>query len=165
MKKSGLPRKPRHGDIREIPGGRVAAFEEEAGQAGHYRVVDTIGLMLRNGTIDMAMHDAARAFAQDFAAARLMGHKAVNPNPSGGFGCSMTERAAMALRRVHRAMDAVGGFDSLTGSLLWDVVGQGLSLREWCDNGWRGRKLDIREARGVMLSLLPLLAKSYRFVF
>ena len=106
MKKSGLPRKPRPGDIREMPGGRVAAFEEEAGQAGHYRVVDTIGLMLRNGTIDMAMHDAARAFAQDFAAARLMGHKAVNLNPSGGCGCSMTERAAMALRRVHRAMDA-----------------------------------------------------------
>ena len=35
----------------------------------HYRTVDTLALMLRNGSITGAMHDAGQQFSQDFARA------------------------------------------------------------------------------------------------
>lgn len=37
----------------------------------HHRVVDTIGRMLRNGSITQAMHDAAQDFAATFTIARF----------------------------------------------------------------------------------------------
>ena len=44
--------------------------EEDDDRTGRcYRTVDTLALMLRNGSITGAMHDAGQQFSQDFARA------------------------------------------------------------------------------------------------
>ncbi len=39
----------------------------------HFRTVDSLGLMLKNGTITASMHDAGQEFATVFALAHLNG--------------------------------------------------------------------------------------------
>lgn len=166
-RKLRAPRKPRPGDVVKLPGGRAAHFvrEDIEGQpTEHFRLVDTLYLMFRNGTIDLPMHDAGQAFANDFVLAGLQGHKAINYDPAGGMGTtgeSITERAAFARRRVHRALDAVGGLDRMGGSVLWDVLGEGMSLNQWA----RNHRLDPKVSRGVLMATLAVLARMYRFDF
>ena len=148
--------------LTHLPGGRLAEFIPEE---KHYRVVDTLGLMLRNGTIDIPMHDAGRKFAEDFLAANLIGLKAINLEPSfGGSGDSITEQGAQALRRVEKALDAVGGIDSPGGSALWYVVGLGMGIKPWQAIGWGGKPIgQWLTATGIIVSALAVLAKHYRF--
>ncbi|MEG1565100.1 MAG: hypothetical protein RR365_15485 [Bacteroides sp.] len=131
-------RKLKVGDMTAMPGGRKAIFVREEDASGqlseHFRIVDTLGTMLRRGTITTPMFDAGTRFAEDFHSAGLEGIRAIDYGSAGGGSAStdsMTERVAMAQHRVGKALDAVGGIESLGGSLLWHVVGQGMSLREW----------------------------------
>jgi len=59
------------------PNGSVIRYvrEEDDDQkpADHYRTVDTLALMLRNGSITGAKHDAGQQFSQDFARAFASG--------------------------------------------------------------------------------------------
>jgi hypothetical protein len=150
--------------LTKLPGGRLAEFVPEE---KHYRVVDTLGLMLRNGTIGIPLHDAGRKFAEDFHAASLEGLKAVNLEAQVGgsaSGESITERTAMSLRRVEKALDAVGGMDSPGGSALWNVVGLGIGITVWQAMGWNGKPLsDRRFASGILIAALAVLAKHYRY--
>ena len=73
----------------------------------------------------------------------------------------MTERAAMARGRVHRGLDAVGGLERMGGSILWDVLGEGMSLNQWA----RNHGVDPKVARGIFMATLSVLARAYRFDF
>jgi hypothetical protein len=164
-------RKPRLGDWISRPDGSVAQYvreeDDEQRPADHFRTVDTLGLMLKNGTITPQMFDAGQQFSQDFARAFASGVASpkLDGLPGGTSpGQMMVERNAGAARAVRQALDAVGGISSPAGSALWFVAGLQLSIREWAlRDGWNGRKLDKDEAKGILLAALGMLARYYGY--
>ena len=104
-------------EVRELdPDGRIVV---------HHRTVDTLGKMLRAGTITPEMHDAASDFQADFAIASLDPIRAAPILRVSGVGREpdLNERQIDARRRVHEAMQALGGISSPAGSCVWHVGG------------------------------------------
>ena len=155
------PHKARGRQLEEIreadPDGRIVV---------HHRTVDTLGQLLRNGIIDQAMHDAARDFQANFILASLDPLRAlpVLRVPGTGHEPEINERQLEARRGVHRALEALGGVSSPAGSCVWHVVGLQRSLREWAlRQGWRGRSVDQKEAKGILIAALGMLARHYGY--
>jgi hypothetical protein len=127
----------------------------------HHRTVDTLGKMLRAGTIDQSMHDAARDFQAAFIVAQLDPLRAlpIVRVPGTGREPELNERQLNARRRVHRALEALGGIASPAGSCIWHVVGLQRSVREWAIRlGWGGRTVDHKAAGGILIAGLGMLA-------
>jgi hypothetical protein len=131
------PHKVRGRELEEVreadPDGRIVV---------HHRTVDTLGKMLRAGTIDQAMHDAAKDFQAAFIIAQLDPLRAlpILRVPGTGRGSDLSERQLDARRRVHQSLEALGGLSSPAGSCVWHVVGLQRSVREWAiRQGWGGR--------------------------
>ena len=127
----------------------------------HHRTVETLGKMLRAGTIDQAMHDAAKDFEGAFIVANLDPLRAlpILRVPGTGREPELSERQLHARRRVHEAMAALGGISSPAGSCVWHVVGLQRSVREWAiRQGWGGRAVEQTEARGILVAGLGVLA-------
>ena len=144
--------------VREVdPDGRIVV---------HHRTVDPLGKMLRAGTITQEMHDAARAFQRDF---QFAGLDPIRARPMmlparGGGGSEVAEGQLDAKRRVHRALEALGGIGSPAGSCSWHVLGCGRSIREWAmRQGWNGRPSDQKEAKGILIAALGMLAGQYGY--
>ena len=169
--KARAEKKPSIGEERIRPDGSVIRYvrEEDDDQkpADHFRTVDTLALMLRNGSITGAMHDAGQQFSQDFA--RAFGSGIASPKLDGlpggtAPGQMMVEKNAGAARAVRDALDAVGGSGSPAGSALWNVAGLQLSLREWAlRDGWNGKRIDRDEAKGILVAALGVLARYYGY--
>jgi hypothetical protein len=123
-------------------------------KAGHYRTLDTLGLLLKRGKIDRAAHDAGQRFAEDFQNAQLGGARAIDyaavRSGNSSSGESITEHAAFSRRHVHKALDAVGGIGSPSGKVLWDIVGLGMPPTEMADNEQLHRREIIGLLRGVL---------------
>jgi hypothetical protein len=123
--------------------------------------VDSIGKMMHAGTITPAMHDAARTFQTDFA---LAGLDPIRARPimlpvCGGGAPEFTENQLDARRRVHEALEGLGGIGSPGGSCLWHVLGCGCSIREWAiRRGWSGQPLRQEQAAGILIAALGVLA-------
>lgn len=166
-----VERKPVVGEDLIRPDGSLIRYvhEEDDEQQGvtHYRTVDTLALMLRNGTITGAMHDAGQRFAQDFARAFASGvaSSRLDGQPRGTSpGQMMVERNAGAARAVRDALEAVGGNGSPAGSALWFVAGLGVSAREWAlRRGWSGRPISQHQANGILIAGLGMLARYYGY--
>lgn len=164
-------KKPRIGEEHIRPDGSVIRYvrEEDDDQkpVDHYRTVDTLALMLRNGSITGAMHDAGQQFSQDFARAFTSGVASpkLDGLPGGTApGQMMVEKNAGAARAVRDALEAVGGNSSPAGSALWYVAGLQLSLREWAlRDGWNGKRIDRDEAKGILVAALGVLARYYGY--
>ena len=127
----------------------------------HHRTVDTLGKMLRAGTIDEAMHDAARDFEADFIVANLDPLRAlpILRVPGTGRKPELNDRQLHARRRVHQALQALGGLSSPAGSCVWHVVGLQRSVREWAvRQGWGGRPVDQKAAAGILVAALGVMA-------
>jgi hypothetical protein len=110
----------------------------------HHRTVDTLGKMLRAGTISEAMHDAAKDFQAAFIVANFDPLRAIPilRVPGTGREPELNERQLDARRQVHEALQALGGISSPAGSCVWHVVGLQKSVREWAiRQGWNGRKV------------------------
>jgi hypothetical protein len=127
----------------------------------HHRTVDTLGRMHKSGAIDQAMHDAARDFQAAFTIANLNPLRAA-PIPrvfGAGREPCLNDRQIEARRRVHAAMQALGGISSPAGSCVWHVVGCGCSVREWAmRQGWNGRAVRQEQAQGILLGALGMMA-------
>jgi hypothetical protein len=95
------PHKVRGRELEEIrekdPDGRIVV---------HHRTVDTLGKMLRAGTIDQAMHDAAKDFQAAFIVANLDPLRAlpILRVPGTGRQPDLNERQLHARNRVHKAL-------------------------------------------------------------
>jgi Domain of unknown function (DUF6456) len=129
-----------------------------------HRVVDTLGKMLRAGTITQEMHDAARDLQANFIIAQLDPLRAVPilRVPGTGREPDLSERQLDARRRVHEAMQALGGLSSPAGSCVWHVVGLQRSVREWSmRQGWGGRLVRQEQAQGILIAALGMLATYY----
>ncbi len=132
----------------------------------HHRTVDTLGIMLRAGTITKPMHDAARDFQAQFTIARFDAIRCmplVRLPGRGGPG-DLTDAQVDARRRVGRALDALGGLGSPAGSCVWHVVGLQRSIREWAmRQGWGGRPVRVEQAQGILVAALGVLAGHYGY--
>jgi hypothetical protein len=127
----------------------------------HHRTVDTLGKMLRSGTITQEMHDAAKDFQAAFIVANLDPLRAlpILRIPGNGREPELNERQLDARRRVHKAMQALGGISSPAGSCVWHVVGLQRSVREWAiRQGWGGRPVRQEQAQGILVAALGVLA-------
>jgi hypothetical protein len=151
--------KPKRGSSREFeevrekdPDGRIVV---------HHRTVDTLGKMLRSGTITPEMHDAAKDFQAAFIVANLDPLRAlpILRVPGTGREPDLSERQLEARRRVHEALEALGGLSSPAGSCVWHVVGLQRSVREWAmRQGWGGRPVRQEQAQGILVAALGVLA-------
>jgi hypothetical protein len=133
----------------------------------HRRAVDTLGMMLANGTITREMHEAGCIFRTTFRTAALDGMRtsALLHLPSGQTGLNLGERQAAARSRLFEALALFGGADSPGGSCLWHVVGLEYSLREWATHrGWSGRPVHHVQAQGMLVAALGVLAVHYGLV-
>jgi hypothetical protein len=132
----------------------------------HHRTVDTLGIMLRAGTISQDMHDAARDFQAQFT---IAGYDTLvcmrfRRDPSRGNRAELTETQIDARRRVDAAMDALGGLGSPAGGCVWHVVGLQRSIREWAmRQGWGGRLVGEKPAQGILIAALGVLARHYGY--
>jgi hypothetical protein len=127
----------------------------------HHRTVDTLGKMLRAGSITQEMHDAARDFQAAFIVANLDPLRAIPILRVPGTGCEpeLNERQLDSRRRVHEAMQALGGISSPAGSCIWHVVGLQRSIPEWAiRQGWGGRQVRQEQAQGILVAALGMLA-------
>ena len=164
-------KKPHIGEEHIRPDGSVIRYvreeDDDRKPVDHYRTVDTLALMLRNGSITGAMHDAGQQFSQDFARAFASGvaSSRLDGLPAGTTpGQMMVEKNAGAARAVRDALEAVGGSGSPAGSALWYVAGLQLSLREWAlRDGWNGKRIDRDEAKGILVAALGVLARYYGY--
>jgi hypothetical protein len=132
----------------------------------HHRTVDTFGKMLRAGTIDEAMHDAARDFQASFIVANLDPLRAlpILRVPGTGGDPDLNNRQLHARRRVHEALEALGGLSSPAGSCVWHVVGLQRSVREWAmRQGWGGRPVRQEQAQGILVAALGVLARHFGY--
>ena len=142
-------------EVREVdPDGRIVV---------HSRLVDSLGRMRKSGGIDEAMYDAARAFQADFTIANLDPIRAAPMLrvPGAGREPDLNERQLDARRRVHAAMQALGGIGSPGGSCSWHVLGLQRVVREWAmRQGWSGRPVRQEQAQGILVAALGVLAWS-----
>jgi hypothetical protein len=150
------PHKVRGRHLEEVrerdPDGRIVV---------HHRTVDTLGKMLRAGTIPQEMHDAAKDFQASFIVAQLDRLRAVPilRVPGTGREPDLSERQLHARGRVHQAMAALGGISRPAGSCVWHVVGLQRSVREWAiRQGWGGRPVRQQHAQGILVAALGVLA-------
>jgi hypothetical protein len=156
-KPARLPRREIE-EVREVdPDGRIVV---------HHRTVDTLGRMLHAGTITEEMHASAKDFQAAFIVANLDAIRAapILRMPGSGREPDLNDRQLDARRRVHAAMQALGGINSPAGSCVWHILGCGCSIREWAiRQAWNGRPLDQKEAKGILIAALGMLAGHYGY--
>jgi hypothetical protein len=142
--------------VREVdPDGRIIV---------HHRTVDSLSKLLQSDAISEAMHDAGRAFQRDFQFAGLdpIRARSMMLLAGGGGASEFTESQLHARRRVHRALETLGGIASPGGSCLWHVLGCGCSIREWAiSRGWSGRPIRQEQAQGILVAALGMLVNCH----
>jgi hypothetical protein len=159
---AGLPVIRRYGDVLEP----VYEADPDGRPVVHHRTVDTLGIMLRAGTITKDMHDAARDFQAQFTVARfdVIRCMPLTRLPGGGGPGDLTGAQVDARRRVGGALDALGGLGSPAGGCVWHVVGLQCSIREWAmRQGWGGRPVRVEQAQGILVAALGVLAGHYGY--
>ena len=160
------------GDLVIMQGERVGEWVSRAGEGTthrteHFRTIDSLALMLRHGSITTSMHDAGQDFNRTFVFAHLepVGSPRLDRIPGGQWRDTMTERCAFARKRLGQALDAIGGIGSPGGCAVWHVAGLGKSVRYWAaQEGWNGRPVNEREAKGILIGALAMLARHYGYL-
>ena len=141
---------------------------EETLKAGTYRRRRR-GLLeqwRRDGVIDQALYDAGIRFETDFESAHLRDHYGgVLEERISGRGASHEKwvlRSLAARDRVRAALAAAG---LIGGSLLWDVLGNATTLKDYARRQrWGGGgPVSVRHARGALVAALGVLAHHYGY--
>lgn len=152
-------------------GGFTDAVREADPETGapvvHRYAIDTLGVMLNNGTITREMHDAGAIFRRQFRMAALDTLRALPliRIPGSGGVDTTTEQQFQAREKVAAAIDALGGSASPAGACVWHVVGLQSSITEWARrSGWGGRPIGHAQGQGVLVSALGVLAGHYGLV-
>ncbi len=130
----------------------------------HCYAIDTLGVMLNNGTITREMHDAGAIFRRQFRVAALDTLRAMPliRVPGGRSVDTTTEQQFQAREKVAAAIDALGGPASPAGACVWHVVGLESSITEWARrSGWGGRPIGHAQGQGVLVAALGVLVVHY----
>jgi Domain of unknown function (DUF6456) len=158
---AGLPVIRRPDDIEP-----VYEADPEGRPVVHHRAVNSLGRMLRAGTISSDMYNAAADFRAQFTVAHFPSVRCMSliRLPGGGGAADFTDAQLDARQRVGKALDALGGLGSPGGSCVWHVVGLQCSVTEWARwQGWGGRPVRIEQAQGILIAALGVLAKHYGY--
>jgi hypothetical protein len=135
---------------------------EDGKPATRQRTVDTLGAMLKSGSISCEMYEAGQAFHASFTLASLDNLRALplaRQLGTGGPG-DFTDRQLLARRRVLRSIEKLGGIGTQSASAMWHIVGLGESLRQWAQrSGWSGRPIRPDMAAGILAAALDILAR------
>ena len=132
----------------------------------HHRAIDTLGMMLANGTITEEMYDAGTLFRTLFRSASLatVGTSALLRLP-GKSTRGTSDHHILAGMKVADAINVLGGHDSAAGSCAWHVLGCESSVREWSmRHGWGGRLVPAPQAQGMLVATLCVLAAHFGLV-
>ena len=149
-----------HGDL----SGPIREADPDTGSpVQHRRAVDTLGMMLANGTITPQMQEAGCIFRTLFRSAAIDGMSTSQLiRLPGSTVDQLSNRQLDARRRVAEALDALGGHASPAGSCVWFVVGLEMSVREWAARqGWSGRPVPQPIAGGILVAALGTLAMHF----
>jgi hypothetical protein len=158
------PGKPARLPRRQIE--QVQELDPDGRVVIHHRLVDSLGRMVKSGAINQAMHDAGCDFRCNFTIAQLdtLRARPILRIPGTRREPCLNDQQIDARRRVHEAMQALGGINSPAGSCIWHVVGCGYSIREWAiRQGWCGRSVEQKEAKGILVAALGMLAGLYGY--
>jgi hypothetical protein len=156
------PERRGHGQIERLE----RTIGDSSGRPGRpYRVVDTLAVMERRGSITAGMRQAGEDFRARFKTAQLDPLKAFDmsrPMAGRNAGRSFSEEPGLRIENarevVWHAVLAVGGLGSAGGSCLWHVLGWERSLKEWAlEQGWRGRRVSQEVASGIFIAALGAL--------
>lgn len=134
-----------------------------------FRAVDVEVKLFRQGVLTAEHVAAAGRFRQDFHSARLDPRRAFDPAPKIRCNIDPTELGEDAKRRVHFAIEAVGGQRSEPGFVLGWIIGAGIGMEE-CGRRLAVADLDIsrtpnpRTVSGIFTAMLSALAAHYRHV-
>jgi hypothetical protein len=161
------PERLQHNLIEPVP----AVIADAAGRPSRpCRVVDTLTIMERRGSITPGMRQVGEDFRRRFAVAQLDPLRAVDlsqmslgdkPTRRGDYAPGL--RVETARTAVWRAIGAVGGIASPAGSCLWHVVGWERTLKEWAqEQGWAGRRVSQEAASGILIAALGALETHFR---
>lgn len=139
------------------------ADPETGSPVQHRRAVDTLGLMLANGTITPEMHEAGEIFRGLFRSAAFGGMATSQLLRIPGTRVeALSTLQVESRRRVAAALDALGGHDSPGGSCAWFVIGLEFSVREWAmRQGWAGRTVHGPVGQGILVGALGALARHF----
>lgn len=142
---------------------RICEADPDGAVVVHGRVPDRLARLAANGVLTPSMVAAAAAFAEAFHHAHLSSLKcSALQVPAGGDATEMADAVVHARRRVHAALNALGGLSGLAGSCVWEVVGEERTLNEWrLGRAWAGRVMDWRCAQGILVAALDVLAGHY----
>ena len=159
---AGLPVIRRQDDVLEP----VYEADPDGRPVVHHRTVDTLGIMLRAGTITREMHDAARDFQAQFTVARF---DVVRCMPlmrlPGGGGAEISPTL--------RSMPAVVSAQHSTRSAAWAAppvrasgtssVCSARSASGRCGRAGAARPVRIEQAQGILVAALGMLAGYYGY--
>lgn len=160
----------RHGLVERLQ----TTIADAEGAIGHpFRVWDTLTKMEAHGRITATQHLAGDRFHELFRRAGLDdGLRAADlaripvqiDNSSGQWRRPNSSDAAWWV--VRTSLDALGGPSSMLGSCAWNILGLEQSIRDWVLHRQWGRtvRLNQQAAAGVLISVLVLLERHYRFV-
>ena len=109
----------------------------------HYRIIDPLARMRRAGTITDAMYNAARDFQAAFVIAQLEPLRALSMLrvPGAGAAPELHEHQLDARRRVHEALQALGGLSSPAGAVpgTWSAASAAFGIGRCASAGVAGR--------------------------
>ena len=152
--------------------GRVEHFGDgirKASRASTYRAPDLMVTMLANGTIDLDMAQAGRAFRSAFHTAGYTCLQALDPGKIPGTrGPGEISDAAIDARRwIAGRLDALGGHGASAASAAWFVLGEGYSIRRWamerqCFGPGPKDHLSRQTAGRIVIGILEILAQLER---
>ncbi len=127
------------------------------------RASDTLGRLLRSQTINRAQHKVARKFEADFSLGQFDRYPTARLERTDGGDADCGDGIVIARDRIHAALKLLGGSGSDMSNLMWNVVGAGMSLRDWVVHRRMSqpRRLTVPIATGLLSGALAILHGFY----
>lgn len=150
--------------------GRIEAVAEQIqdadGNIGDpYRALSVFEEWAKAGDIEDGGLDAVNEFRRLFRLSCLDPLAAADLSRVGGArGPSKHRGSVGASDSLHDALRALGGMGSPGGCGVWFVVGCEYSIRQWASReGWRGRPIDTRVAKGILIGAIGQLKEHFGY--
>lgn len=131
-----------------------------------YRVVDILHALARKEEIQVWHVEAGEHFQAAFRAAHLDQLAAADlTRGGGGVLRDQPAKAVRARQDIGEAVRALGGMGSPAANAVWDVLGEGLTVKEHAERTifGAGRSLNPTAAKGILVAALGVLAWHYGY--
>ena len=148
-----------------LPGGRIAEVtardsddQDKSKTVRRLRVADTLRRLEMRKTITPTQRRAGDEFRADFQTAALHGirPRAMERIDMEWKSDNRLSRADHCKRRVLADLEALGGIGSIGSTVMWEVIGREISLREWCDICGLARAV----VTGILIASLDVIVRN-----